>query len=350
MNSKQPATEVSVGYRQGPSRLCAIVAVTLSLLLIAAGCGSDDDDPATITTNLFAGAVLALPQIVAEERGFYAEQGLTVENVNVVSGPQATTALISGDIDIMINGPEYLVLARGQGQDLISVGAIYSSGTAAIVVRSDIERPNANQPFPANAVDLEGLTIGVTARGAASEFYIRAAADAAGIDPDSITYVATGGVGTTMAALESKQIDGWLGFEPGISICVYQLGLCDIIADFRTGVGPAQIVDSNPAVMITTQSYLDDNQDVADRFVRAIGKAIDWMADPANTEALEDIVVEHLAPPAEVVERIVADNANTFGILFEQERYENTLGYLADVGIIEDVPPYSEAVIQLGGS
>ena len=125
--------------------------------------------------------------------------------------------------------------------------------------------------------------------------------------------------------------------------------MCDVIADFREGVGPSKIVDSNPAVIITTQSYLDDNVDVADRFVRALSDAIDWMENPANTAALETLVAENLGGAEGVVERIVADNRNTFGILFEEERYMNTLGYLRDVGIIDDVPPFSEAVLQLGG-
>ena len=305
-------------------------------------------EPAKVTTTIFEGAVFSLPQYVAQDKGFFEDEGLTVENVAIASGPAGATALASGGVDFMVNSPDFVVLAREQGQLQKVVGANTTRGITAVLIRSDVAQPNQAKPYPENAVDLEGLSVGITARGSSAEFIVEGVATDAGIDPNRLTYVAVGGVGPALAALEARQIEAWNGFEPGISICVYQMKLCNIVADFRAGVGPEQLTDYHPNVIAANESFIEEHPDRVDRFVRALGNAMKWMQDPANRDELAEVIRQRIKPPEEIIDRLIDDNLDTFGIEVEEAKYDNTLSFLQSVGVVKSVPPFSEVVEQFG--
>jgi len=77
---------------------------------------------------------------IAEERGYFAEYGLTIENVPATAIADAMTLLIGGQVDIVSNsgtaGPLQRVAA---GVDLVSFGGHMVTGAMPVIVRCDSE-------------------------------------------------------------------------------------------------------------------------------------------------------------------------------------------------------------------
>ena len=66
-----------------------------------------------------------LPFRIAIAKGFFKEQGLTVEPILVRGGPAAIAALVSGDVDIAsIGGAQAPIRSRARGLDLHIIGSL----------------------------------------------------------------------------------------------------------------------------------------------------------------------------------------------------------------------------------
>ena len=64
------------------------------------------------------------PVYAAEAMGYFKELGLTVERIKASSGPQALSALISGDFDIVTGNSANIPNIRKNGGDVISFAAL----------------------------------------------------------------------------------------------------------------------------------------------------------------------------------------------------------------------------------
>ncbi len=119
------------------------------------------------------------PVYAAEELGYYKEYGLTAEITAYRGGPAAQEALAAGAADIINFFPPGVALAvkKGIKEKIVGIGSAMPSGWAIVVM--------ANSPFRTVA-DLAGKKIGITAKGATTDFYALWAAKKAGVAIETI--------------------------------------------------------------------------------------------------------------------------------------------------------------------
>ena len=67
------------------------------------GCGKDDS---VIKINEVTHSVFYAPLYVAMELGYFEEQGITIDLTNGGGSDKSMTAVLSGDADICLAGPE----------------------------------------------------------------------------------------------------------------------------------------------------------------------------------------------------------------------------------------------------
>ena len=79
--------------------------------------------PIALRASYSALSMSQSPIALAQEAGYYAEQGLQVEVLGIRSSAQNATALLSGEIDVSILGGIGPVRARLAGSDLLLIGA-----------------------------------------------------------------------------------------------------------------------------------------------------------------------------------------------------------------------------------
>jgi NitT/TauT family transport system substrate-binding protein len=116
-----------------------------------------------------------LPFRIARVKGYFKEQGITLEPILIRGGPVAITALISGDVDFgSIGGAQAPIRSRARGLDISIIGSLSSKANYTILGARDVKRVE----------DLKGKIIGVTGAGAFSDFAVRMFLRNNGIDPD----------------------------------------------------------------------------------------------------------------------------------------------------------------------
>ncbi|MBR2029685.1 MAG: ABC transporter substrate-binding protein, partial [Clostridia bacterium] len=84
-----------------------------------AGCGSDDG---TIKINEVTHSIFYAPLYVAMELGYFEEQGITIDLTNGGGSDKSMTAVLSGDADICLAGPETAIFVyEGKKEDYVQV-------------------------------------------------------------------------------------------------------------------------------------------------------------------------------------------------------------------------------------
>ena len=332
------------------------LAIAIAAALAVAACtnsnsGSDEvgEDPSEaaareVRVSTVPGTLLALPQYVAQDEGFFEENGLVVRLVPTTSGPTALQALLSGDVDIMLNGPDFVLQANDSGRSIKFIVGNTARSITTLIARSDWPVPNKGS-YPAAVRDLEGARIGVTARGSQIENQLRLMLDDAGLDPDEdVTIVATGGLDTALAAFDGDQVDAWVAFEPGTTTLLQHPGKGTALVDLRKGEGPAQLTAYPTNGYAASTSFIEENPRIVSSFAAAIGAAQRWLADPANRAELEEAVAANLQIDPSLIPRLLDDNLATFSAVIPERGMQDAIDLVKQAGLIESSPSYEDVV------
>jgi NitT/TauT family transport system substrate-binding protein len=151
-------------------RRIAWVSAVLALLVGNAGAQAVKPEKKSVEVAIAAYAHTTMPMLIAQEAGFFAKYGLTV-NISVVSASVAVQGLISGKIDIYQGGSAALAAAL-QGADIIYVGAGVDKSSLVLFGQKGITTFEA----------LRGKTIATTSPGAFGEIAVRMSARKHGME------------------------------------------------------------------------------------------------------------------------------------------------------------------------
>ncbi|MDP2602964.1 MAG: ABC transporter substrate-binding protein [Deltaproteobacteria bacterium] len=139
-----------------------------------------------------------LPQLFARDAGVFQKHGLTVELIQM-AGPIQVAALAAGEIDFgAAVSPALFAAVRG----LPLRGVMITVRTPLFYIVS--------QPSLKRIGDLVGKTVAVDTIGALQYIAARAMFKKKGVNPDQISYIQTGSVSNSLAALNSGAVNGAL--------------------------------------------------------------------------------------------------------------------------------------------
>ena len=273
--------------------------VVLALLLVVAACGGDDDTDGTdaaggtgavectepdqvrlqlqwVAQSQFAGYFAAL------DEGMYEDECLEVTILEGAVEIVPQTVLATGGAEFALAWVPKALVSREAGADIVNIAQVFErSGTLMVAFAdSGIE----------SVEDFAGKNVGNWGFG--NEFELTAAIAEAGI-ADDVSLVAQD---FTMNALLNGEIDvaeamtyneyaQVLEAENPDTGELYQPEDLNVI-DFNE-VGTAMLQDA----VWAESSWLADNEDVAERFLRASFRG--WVFCRDNTDACVDIVLNH---------------------------------------------------------
>jgi NitT/TauT family transport system substrate-binding protein len=195
-----------------------------------------------------------LPFRVANSRGYFRDQGLTVEQIFVRGGPTAITALISGNIEFAsIGGAQAAIRSKARGLDMNIIASTSNYTNYTLIGNKETRRLE----------DLRGKIIGVTGAGAFSDFTVRLYLKRNNLDPDKdVTLRAIGQTVVRASALEK----GLIAAAPFSAEDTIKL----------LDKGYPMIVNMNEAVRVPQSVYvsrgemLEKNPDTTKRFLKAL--------------------------------------------------------------------------------
>ncbi|WP_235734650.1 ABC transporter substrate-binding protein [Nocardioides alcanivorans] len=169
-------------------RLAASAVAALVATTTIAACSGDDsgDDGSLRVTTL--GLCNEIPLYWAQEKGLFEDHDVEVELVKSTGGAAALTALQSGDIDLAFANPFSTMIALDQGLDLRWIATAYETTTDEAKAANAVVVSEGGGH--ADAVSLNGETIGVNEIGGINEIITRHWLALGGGDPDSVKFVA----------------------------------------------------------------------------------------------------------------------------------------------------------------
>lgn len=187
------------------ARLARLVIALLALGLAAERATAQEK--MRVAIPLFPTA--AFPVLVANDRGFFQREGVTVEPVRINSAPTSYQALISGDVHGVAGAPTGLLPSHAQGADIVALGSWDNLVPYVWVTREKIS----------DIRELRGKKIGVNRAGSKPWLIIQVLLQDAGLDPvkDLTLLQMGGGSQERVAALMRGGIDATLAdvfFEP----------------------------------------------------------------------------------------------------------------------------------------
>jgi NitT/TauT family transport system substrate-binding protein len=260
----------------------------------AQSAGSSTDQ--VLRIHEYPGAIPTLQEWVAIDRGFCAAQKLQCELVTLPSGPLGLQALAAGSLDVSFASTDIAMLAREHGNDVRLIVGHSPNNIMTLSIRSDIPTPHLGAGYPAVMKDFKDLRVGVTGRGAATELQTVALLTGAGINPDSVSFVAVGAPTTAYAALLAKQIDASLMFEPFATLCTAQK-TCVTALDLVNGAGPPDVTALNGAYETywARADFIAKHPAAIQGFIHAISDSIAWIQDPANFDDVVATAKRHMS-------------------------------------------------------
>jgi NitT/TauT family transport system substrate-binding protein len=250
------------------ARRCLIAAVAV---VTAAGfTGRVQAQELTIGT---IGASSDAPLFIADAKGYFAEQGLTVKFVRFDSAAKAIPSLGSGEVDVGSGATSsglYNAVARGIGIKIVSDKARNAKGYGfqAIMARTDL----IDSGKVKSVKDLKGLKVAMSANGNSENAFMNYALVQSGLTYNDIDPVFLG-FPNQIAAYANKAIDASLTVEPTVSELL-KLGTAkklvtadEVFPDYQT------------AVIFYGPKFMQDQPDKAKKFMVALLKAIRFYDD-----------------------------------------------------------------------
>ena len=199
--------------------------------------------------------------MTAKEKGFFEEEGLNVTMTQFEDGPTIIAAMENGSVNF-----GYI----GQGAHKLCV-----QGNATIIALSHISNGDAliGGPGISTVEDLKGKVVAYSS-GTSSEDILRNALTAHNMTMDDIQAMDMDAP-SIVTAMMSGGVDACATWSPNSLTILEGMEGTTKLADNMTFSDTTVSLAS----WIATPKYLEENRDVAVRFVRALMKAMDYAAD-----------------------------------------------------------------------
>ncbi len=234
--------------------------------------------PMTVRLSEVVRSVFYAPQYVALARGFFEDEGLTIDLSTAWGADKGAAALVSGSVDIGFFGPEAAVYVYKQG------AVDYITGFAQLTKR-DGSFLMSRKPMPNfKWEDVRGKSIVGARKGGVPEMVLEWILRQHGMDPTKDVEI-TQNLAYTSApgAFQAGVGDFIAQFEPTMSQ-VEKAGGGQIVASL--GVDGGEITYT---VYHARRSFIKENPDVLQKFTNAIYRGQLWVARHSPEEIAEVI-------------------------------------------------------------
>jgi NitT/TauT family transport system substrate-binding protein len=260
-------------------RLCAALLLAASM---TGACGnSAAAGPQKLTICMGPGAFFYVIHYIAVGGGFFKEEGLTTETIDVPSGPAQVAAIMGGSVDVGPLGLQLVVQAAAQGGDMVAISAGYNVYPITLVLSNDaIKRSGitGGMAIDEKVKRLHGLRLGITTPGSGTDDMARILFKTRGMDPDrEVTIQPLGTTDSMLAALAQGVTDGFFYTSPIPELAVTR-GLGQIVIEPLTGEVP-EVKGVPYIILATSHATLEKKRNLMLAAVRAYTKAMQFVRE-----------------------------------------------------------------------
>lgn len=264
-----------------------ILATTCLLAVTLGGCSKGDDKGAAgkdgelkkVSIQIDGAAVpYYAPLYLAEEKGFFAEEGLEVEFFYAAAA-DIVKNVAAGNIEFGFPNADSVILAKSQGIPVKVAHTTYQNGLGSVIFNTDsgIKTP----------ADLKGKKVAVTSLGSPNYIQLQVMLKDAGLTIDDVQ-VEVIGTGAILNALTTGEVDA-IVFSKLRTVELNNSGfnVSEIASD--------DYLPSFGNVLIVGDKLAKEEPEVVDGFKAALTKSIEYIID-GNVEEAVDLAIKDHAP------------------------------------------------------
>lgn len=287
-------------------------------------------------------SVFYAPQYAAITQGFFEEEGIEVELINTQGADKTMAALISGEADIGLMGPEASIYVYNQGSKdfAINFAQLTQRDGSFLVSREK------NDDFKYE--DLKGAEILGGRKGGVPLMTLEYVLKQNNLnmredDPSAEVNVRTDvQFGVMAGAFAGGEGDYTTAFEPTASQLEKE-GAGYIVASIGADSG-----DIPFTAYSATKSFMDENKDLVQRFTNALYKGQQWVQTASDEEiakAMQPFFTDNSLDDLKIVAKKYREiDAWCSEPVLSEESINNLMKVMETAGELDQKPPYSEIV------
>lgn len=263
---------------------------------------------------------------VAEEQGYFAEEGILVENTPLKGGALIAMAVESGELDVGWSNTASLAVAKDRGFDF----AILAPGAFELEQGRRVHSLLVAKDSPiCSLADLQGKVVGINNFGNINEIAVKALLAGSGVDIQHTQFVEVP-FPQMEAALGGGSVDAVLALEPFVTIAMAH-GTAQMLelAAFKS-FGPRMLI----AAWFSTSKWIAENSTATEGFRRAVLKASVFIEN--NPEIARDVLTRHTKLTSDLAQKITLPY---FAPAIEDADMQSIIDHAARFGFIEKAFP-----------
>ena len=305
-----------------------MVAAVLAVGVLVAGCGGSQQAEKKELQGLAIGLmpdIDSVPIIIAEEKGYFAEEGLKVDIQKFKSAMDRDAALQSGNLDGAISDMLAVAFAKAGGFDVKVTS--YTDGTYKLIAgkgEGDV-KPQ----------DLAGKDVAVS-KNTIIEYVTDRIMASQNMAEDSINKVVIPQIPTRLEMLQNGKLAAATLPEPMGSIAI--ANGCRFVTD-------SEEMGVNPGVMMFTAKVTADKRAELQAFYRAYNKAVKYLNEHPQDEYM-DLVIERSGFPAVAKTALRLPKYREAGLPAAQDVSE-CISWMVQKELIKQSYTYDELVADL---
>ena len=292
-----------------------------------------------------AHSVFYAPQYVALELGYFEEEGLKIELINSNGADKVTAALLSGDVQIGLQGPEPTIYLYNSNTNnyLINFAQLTRTDGSFIFGREKIENFDITM--------LKGKSILGGRKGGVPEMTLEYALKQAGL---------------TVVQDAEEVTDDIVNVRTDVAFAAMAGAFLSGEGDFTTLFEPTatEIVNSNKAYLLcsvgelvgevpytaysTTLKYFNNNKETLEKFTRAIYRATLYIETASDEEVaklmLKQFPDSNLESLTEVVKRYREINAWAKTPIFNEDGLEKLMDIMEEANELDERVEFNKIV------
>jgi len=210
----------------------------------------------------------------AEDLGYFAQEGIRVEDVNTDSPSQTMQMLVTQTVTVVSMSSEVAITAVEKGADAVVVGVENARVGWSLMVRPEIR----------GYADLRGKTLGVAQLKEASGTMLKLLLEKNGVKPNEYEVIPLGGTPNRYAAMLKGAIAATV-LTPPTDFIAAAAGMKKLGDTFEAFAGAG-------VFFMVQRSWAQKYPDVITKFLRATARSALWLHDPANRARANEILMK----------------------------------------------------------
>ena len=268
--------------------ICILAAALLAALPQAAGAQSTPEKRKVNVATASLGLPY-LPLIIAQQRKYFADEGLEVEIAAFAGGSKALQSLMGGSSDVASGAYSNTLTMAAKGQKLKNfvVQVRYPALTIA-VSKKVADRYKSPK-------DLKGMKIGVSAPGSSTHMIVNHLLSKGGLTSNDVSIIGVGTSAGAVAAMEKGEIDAIINSDP-VMTKLEADNAVTVIAETRTSKGTQDLFGGPypEAGLYATADFIAKNPNTIQALTNAVVRATLWMQRASIDEIAANVPAEYM--------------------------------------------------------